>query len=225
MEGSRAIQAGLGLERHLDARVIRNVLATPLEVGDDGVVLGQLTRSRRIAEMEFSFPLDRVTPLGLREVFAAYPAGQYSSRFAERLGSLGFAPLRGMMRGFIDLVFEWRGRHFLIDWKSNSLGDAVESYARGRLQEVMESRFYVLQYHLYAVALHRYLSWRIPGYSYEKDFGGAFYVFLRGVDPARGPEAGIYFDRPPVARIEALNRLLSPEQPLLRWGAHVAHEK
>ncbi len=172
-------------------------------------MLGQLPKSRRIAEMEFSLPLGRVTPQALKEVFAAHPAEPVSERFADRLGRLGFAPLRGLMKGFIDLTFEWDGRYYILDWKSNSLGDTVEHYAREKLQEIMENSFYVLQYHLYTVALDRYLSRRVPGYGYERHFGGAFYVFLRGVGPARGPDAGIYHDKPPAARIEALSRLIS----------------
>jgi exodeoxyribonuclease V beta subunit len=67
---------------------------------------------------------------------------------------------------------------------------------------------YFLQYHLYALALHRYLSKRVSGYRYETHFGGVFYVFLRGVDRGGHPGAGIYMDRPDSATIAALDRAL-----------------
>ena len=44
----------------------------------------------------------------------------------------------------------------------------------------MIEHHYLLQYHLYTVAAHRYLQSRLPDWSYERDFGGVFYVFLRG---------------------------------------------
>ena len=67
---------------------------------------------------------------------------------------------------------------------------------------------YVLQYHLYAVALVRHLQRTIPGFRYERDFGGVYYLFLRGMAPSAGPERGVFYDRPPRARIEALSSLL-----------------
>jgi exodeoxyribonuclease V beta subunit len=115
------------------------------------------------------------------------------------------------MKGFVDLVFEWGGRYYLLDWKSNYLGPGVEDYAREALHKVMESSYYVLQYHLYAVALHRYLGARVPGYKYDRHFGGVFYIFLRGVDPAPSPQFGVYYDKPPAGRIASLSSLLSED--------------
>jgi len=196
--------------------MVRDVLATPLEGAGGTIVLGQLAGDRRLAEMEFNFPLGRVTPQKLKKVFDTHPAAPVSAKFADQLGRLGFVPLRGMMKGFIDLVFEWGGRYYLLDWKSNYLGPGVEDYAQEALHKVMESSFYVLQYHLYAVALHRYLDWRVPGYSYDRHFGGVFYIFLRGVDPARGPQFGVYRDKPPAGRIAALSSLLSEDPAGMR---------
>jgi exodeoxyribonuclease V beta subunit len=70
---------------------------------------------------------------------------------------------------------------------------------------VMRDDLYVLQYHLYAVALHEYLKSRVQGYDYDSHFGGVFYVFLRGVDPAKAPGTGIFCDRPSRGLIEALS--------------------
>jgi len=58
----------------------------------------------------------------------------------------------------------------------------------------MHRNFYTLQLCLYSVALHRYLRLRKPGYDFAEHFGGAFYVFLRGIDPAQ-PENGVHFQR------------------------------
>jgi exodeoxyribonuclease V beta subunit len=111
------------------------------------------------------------------------------------------------MKGFIDLVFEHQGRYYLIDWKSNHLGPRPEDYAPVKLGEVMEREFYLLQYHLYALALHKHLRFRLRDYDYERHFGAVFYLFLRGVGGE--DSCGIYRDRPTLATIEALERCCS----------------
>ena len=58
----------------------------------------------------------------------------------------------------------------------------------------MQHNFYTLQLCLYSVALHRYLRMRKPDYDFERHFGGAFYIFLRGIDQAQ-PQNGVYFQR------------------------------
>jgi exodeoxyribonuclease V beta subunit len=88
------------------------------------------------------------------------------------------------------------------------------------MEALMASNHYPLQAHLYLVALHRYLRWRLPGYSPERHLGGYAYVFLRGVPgplPAgTAPEAGVpgvLVEQPPLARLLALDRLLQEGQP------------
>jgi len=116
------------------------------------------------------------------------------------------------MKGYIDLVLRFEQRFYVVDWKSNWLGNRSEDYGPGALAREMSENFYALQYHLYTVALHQYLSLRQPAYDYEKHFGGVFYLFLRGIDPAR-PELGVYRDRPSPELIRRLSeRLLANRQ-------------
>ena len=86
----------------------------------------------------------------------------------------------------------------------------------------MASNHYPLQAHLYLVALHRYLRWRLPGYEPERHLGGYAYVFLRGVpgplpnDPASDPAGGVpgvLVEQPPLQRLLALDALLREGQP------------
>jgi exodeoxyribonuclease V beta subunit len=124
--------------------------------------------------------------------------------FPERIEKLHFMPVRGFMRGFIDMVFHFRGRYYLVDWKSNYLGSRVEDYGQDALVTAMDEHFYSLQYCIYTVALNQYLKLRLPDYDYEKHFGGVFYIFLRGVDPDKGSQFGIYRDRPSAKLIDEL---------------------
>ncbi|MFA6283740.1 MAG: hypothetical protein WC633_06335, partial [Desulfurivibrionaceae bacterium] len=93
------------------------------------------------------------------------------------------------------------------DYRSNHLGTSRDDYAQDKLPAAMAEHHYFLQYHIYTVALHRYLGSRLPGYDYERDFGGALYLFFKGMHPDSGPECGVFSDLPPLARIEQLSAI------------------
>ena len=106
----------------------------------------------------------------------------------------------------MDLVFLWRDRFYLVDWKSNFLGDSPKDYNQESMASAMKKECYVLQYTIYTLALDQYLRLRMPGYSYKKHFGGDYYIFLRGVNPGMGPEFGIYRDLPSRELIDGLRK-------------------
>ncbi len=193
------------------ASLVADVLATPL--APDGFALRHLTRASRIDELEFTYPVRGAAAAELADVLA--PMRATGSRIPEAIGSLLLAPARGFMRGYVDLVFEREGRYFVADYKSNWLGDSLDDYAPARLQAAMADAFYDLQYLVYTVAVHRLLATRVPGYDYERHFGGVYYLFLRGMRPLSGPAFGVYHTRPPAPLIAALNACLAPGEPLL----------
>ncbi len=118
--------------------------------------------------------------------------------------------LNGMLKGFIDLVFAHGGRYYVLDWKSNWLGPDDGAYTPEALNAAMLAHRYDLQYSLYLLALHRQLAARLPGYDYDRDIGGAVYVFLRG---SAAPSQGLFTAKPPRALIAGLDRLFAG-QPL-----------
>jgi exodeoxyribonuclease V beta subunit len=166
--------------------MLADVLTTPLDAAGT-LRLRDIAPRSRTAELEFLFPVQSGAP----------PL------------AMGAAPPRGFMKGYIDLVFTHRERWYVLDWKSNWLGDAPGDYAADRLAGTMRDAMYDLQYRLYTVALHRHLGARLPGYDYEMHFGGVYYLFVRGMHPSRGAATGVYFDRPARAEIEALSGQLS----------------
>ena len=114
--------------------------------------------------------------------------------------------LNGMLKGFIDLVFEHEGRYYVADYKSNWLGPDHGSYTVEAMRvEILHAR-YDLQYVLYLFALHRLLKARLPDYDYDRHVGGAVYIFLRGL---HAPSQGLFVDRPPRALIEGLDALFA----------------
>ena len=110
----------------------------------------------------------------------------------------------GMLKGFIDLVFEHKGQYYVLDYKSNYLGDSDSAYTDQAMGEAILEKRYDLQYILYLLALHRLLKARLPDYDYEQHIGGAVYLFLRGVN---APGAGAFTDKPSRVLIEQLDAM------------------
>jgi exodeoxyribonuclease V beta subunit len=192
---------------HMLTAGLRKVLDAPLDA--EGLTLSQVSKARRRDEMEFVFPVRApLTPRTLERVFKDHRAPPSAPQYAATLRELSFETLKGFLRGFIDLVFSHEGRFFIVDYKSNHLGSQPEDYAQDALARAMVEHHYYLQYHLYSVALHRHLRLRVAGYDYETHFGGVYYLFLRGMAPEHPAGCGVFFDRPSLALIEALDALL-----------------
>jgi exodeoxyribonuclease V beta subunit len=214
-------------------RAIADVIATPLDDRPDPLTLARISRDQRLNELEFMFPIaDQetagsgqpavegletsarhsgalLTSTRLAAVFARHATAPFPADYAGRLRSLGFAPLAGFLRGFIDLVFEHQGRWYIADYKSNRLGVRPGDYRASQLAGTMAEHHYILQYHLYAIALHRHLTRRLAGYHYDRHFGGVYYLFVRGMAPHYERGNGVFFDRPARALIESLSAVLA----------------
>ncbi|MEX3768645.1 exodeoxyribonuclease V subunit beta, partial [Mycolicibacterium fortuitum] len=109
-------------------------------------------------------------------------------------------------------------RFVIVDYKTNWLGtgDATltaADYGRARMVEAMLHSDYPLQALLYSVVLHRFLSWRLPGYDPAAHLGGVMYLFVRGMCGAQTPvvdghPAGVFSWEPPAALVIAMSELL-----------------
>ncbi|MFQ5650932.1 MAG: exodeoxyribonuclease V subunit beta [bacterium] len=190
--------------------MIERVRAVPLRGPGGAFTLSHITRQARLSELEFYFPLRQFSPRALAEVFSGN-AGGVPPGFAERLATLSFVPFKGLMKGFIDMVFEHAGRFYIIDWKSNYLGSEVVRYNQTTLTQAMVDNLYILQAHIYAVALEQYLRVRLPDYTFQSHFGGIFYIFLRGLDVQAGPELGVYQAGPDERLLSELSARLVQE--------------
>ncbi len=183
------ILRGYGMSEYEE--IVRANLSAIASVPIDGFTLAQTAPGARIPELEFTFPVDRLTTAKLAAAFDQ---------------PLQFSQLSGFMNGLIDLIVEHDDRFYIIDWKSNWLGPDVSAYYPAALAAEMQKHLYTLQLSLYTVALHRYLQVRKSGYDYERHFGGAYYVFLRGLNPANSA-SGVYHERLSRARTEELSAL------------------
>jgi exodeoxyribonuclease V beta subunit len=186
-------------------KLLADVVATPLlaHAGGDGLRLDSVPPARRLVELGFHLPAPRLTAPQLNAWLSAH---------GYRMPRLAFHDLDGYLKGFIDLVFEHDGRFWVLDWKSNHLGNRPQDYAPARLEAAMQAHGYHLQHLIYSVALHRHLGRSLPGYDFERHFGGVLYLFVRGVRPGwqvEGRPAGVFYHRCPRATLEALDALLA----------------
>ncbi|MCG2635135.1 MAG: hypothetical protein J4A00_09555, partial [Gammaproteobacteria bacterium] len=179
---------------------IHDVLRTPLLAGCN---LTLAAVEERVNELEFRYPLASRIAGDLAMGAGENPDQQAVAGLFSRLPQVGWP---GYMKGYIDLLFQYEGRYYLADFKSNWLGLCYSDYAPPRLTASMDREGYRLQYLLYSLALHRLLRWRLPDYDYQAHFGGVFYLYLRGMSPERGPANGVWFRRPSSAVIETLER-------------------
>jgi exodeoxyribonuclease V beta subunit len=190
--------------------MVEAVLQMPLGEGDDSFRLGALKPGSWVSELEFFMPMSLLHCDALQEPLRRHGLIAEGADYRKLAESLEFQPATGMLMGFMDMVFEAGGRFWLLDWKSNHLGNSAADYGQEGMEAAMDEHRYHLQYLFYLAALNRHLTLRVPGYTYRTHFGGVLYVFLRGVD-GEGAGTGLYRVRPPARLIEELTMAIAGE--------------
>ena len=169
-------------------RVVYHCLTTPLHIGRKRMP-GLSGCERIMREVEFLYPIpthpDRRPPPGPWQ-------GDRQDRI--RLE-------RGYIKGFIDLIFEFQGRVYLVDWKSDILADySARAVARHVYRE------YQLQAQLYTIALARMLEIETEN-AHRRRFGGLLYCFMRGMGrpmDAEGRQPAVFYVRPTLDKLVEL---------------------
>ena len=219
-----------GLETALDDAVLEGLetlMQAPFGGPLGNLQLKSLHSRRRLHELSFDLPVAHqgraVQPKQLARAFRVEPDCRFGERYAGSLEDLEFLS-RGFLTGSIDLVFTdgddpATARWWVADWKSNWIGErdadgrplhcGPRHYSQSAMEEQMYLHHYPLQAHLYLVALHRFLQWRLDGYQPERHLGGYAYVFLRGVSKSGG--SGVILEAAPLQRIRALDCVLRGE--------------
>lgn len=215
IERVEAALARHGITRAADARwsvddvrhAVREACRTPIP--GSGFRCADVPLSQSLREWKFMMP---VGTCDLRLVADALTAhgSPHAVQYADRLRRMNVERFRGYLDGVVDLAFEHQGRWWIVDWKSNHLGDQASDYHYDALSQAMQLSDYTLQYHLYVVALHRHLRARLPHYDPAVHWGGVGYAFLRGLT-ADGT-TGWFRDTPSPALIEALDAALTSEE-------------
>lgn len=184
--------------------MIANVLELPITKGGTTLKLGDIAVTDARPEFQFFYRINKISAKLLQAIFVQHGINEIK-QFAEELGSLTFSLGRGYMKGDIDLLFRDNGKYYLLDWKTNYLGPRAEDYNAEQLRSNMAEHYYILQAHIYSLAVHLFLKQQLQNYSYAKDFGGFFYIYTRGMDRNGN---GVYFNKPSQALIEAMANII-----------------
>ncbi len=172
-------------------------------LNDDGLKLRVIKDEKRRVEMAFFLPMARIDAPAINRII------RNGDPLSADAGLLDFQQVQGMLKGFIDLVFEHEGRYYVLDYKSNHLGYTAADYSQDAMRHAMIEHRYDFQYQLYTLALHRLLSNRLPDYDYEKHMGGVFYLFLRGMKSGDTSRNGVCHCRPSLPLISQLDELFN----------------
>ncbi len=118
--------------------------------------------------------------------------------------------IKGFLNGFIDLIFMYKKKFYIIDYKSNWLGYNYNFYKLNNIKKNIIYHRYDIQYYLYSIALHNYLKLNIKNYNYKDNFGGIFNIFFRGLllDNNNRSYTGLLYLKPNINLIVKLSNLL-----------------
>ncbi|MBF0236651.1 MAG: exodeoxyribonuclease V subunit beta [SAR324 cluster bacterium] len=192
---------------------IDQILSVPLNFVSPEFTLSRLKCQDRLSELGFAFSCSgkSLSSLLTPSHLEAHLSAAFSPDYVQKMMSLSVPA--GMLKGVIDLVFRHQQRYFILDWKSNHLGNRLEYYRSDALKTDMEKHHYILQYTIYSVALHKYLR-RVLGseYAYDTHFGGVLYLYLRGIRRNQ-PDFGIYSARPGQEWMESLSDIFVSPPP------------
>ncbi|WP_315820730.1 PD-(D/E)XK nuclease family protein [Paraflavitalea speifideaquila] len=155
--------------------MLQQVLYTNIGGEGNPFTLSDISWHKRMTEFEFDFPVPAFPP----ETLHGLSDSQVSILIRNLHGMPG-QELEGMMNGKIDLFFEQGGRYYILDWKSNYLGNELADYSPAALVKAMNEHNYHLQYLIYTLAVKKYLESRLTQFDYHTQFGGVIYLFVRG---------------------------------------------
>ncbi len=196
-----------GFDSELASSVLRDlsrVGSTPLLSDPALPALRELRRDQQLRELEFTLSVERPNLRELAEILKGHGAPASAPGYYRRLAQLADQTLRGFLRGFIDLMFRWDGRWYVADYKSNRL----PAYEQPDVIEAVQREHYVLQGQLYSTAAHRYLQQRDPSYDPKHNWGGALFLFIRGMDGPETAGSSVFFDEQSPEFLDAMDAWL-----------------
>lgn len=198
----------------LVAGMVKSTLDCPLRSPDGtAFTLREIGWQDRFSEWEFDFSsasAEATTAEIARILREEWEGDATKKAFLEMAEGWNRSIPRGYLVGFLDLVFRKDGYYYVVDWKSNSLTRRVEDFTEAGITEEMASAGYFFQYLLYSAVLHRFLKETLgAGYSWNRNFGGIRYYFLRGI-PFNG-EKSVFGDRPSERLLDRLCTALGLE--------------
>ena len=195
------------------AEIIWNSLRTPLRLGNNPdapeLELADIKKDLREADFYFPIPHKEAKVEVFQDIGHAGITDSHSEIHVE-----GWTIDKGFLRGSIDFLFEHEAKIYLLDWKSNLLKNYGQESVE---QEVIQN--YELQLQIYTLAISYWFKLDSEE-KYNEKFGGAVYLFLRGIgvkstisrDSGNSINEGVYFKRPTWQELKAYETRLSLEK-------------
>lgn len=193
---------------------ILNANLFPESSNNSHLKLSDLTPDNCARELDYYLPCKDFKVKVLNELcheFYAKVVQDNNLSHIPDLPDLKKSNFKGFMKGSLDLVAKFTTKQgdkfFMIDYKSNYLGDSFGDYTQDSiLKSIFEAR-YDVQILFYSLALYRFLKCTLHDFSYEKDFGGVMYLYLRGMNSNDTVSPGQFYVRPSEELIKRLSDL------------------
>ncbi|QJC37499.1 exodeoxyribonuclease V subunit beta [Enterobacteriaceae endosymbiont of Donacia thalassina] len=176
-----------------------NIIKTP--IGNKKIILNKINNKNKKTEFKFY--------LSIKNLFSSIKYNYIINKYdlnSFKLPTLKFEMIEGFLSGIIDLIFLWEKKYYILDYKSNWLGNSYIDYRKKYIENDICLNRYDIQYQIYSLALHKYLKYRISNYSYDKYFGGVIYLYIRGINNKENKN-GIWETKPSFQLINELNKL------------------
>ena len=174
------------------------------ELPQSRISLGASKQGAHRSEYGFTLGSDARVALDIPAINAHFAAHGYPLHLSDKHRHIRY------LRGEIDHLYQHDGRYYILDYKTNHLGNSPADYTPENIRAAMGDHHYWLQAALYQVALHRLLQTRLADYDPARHLGGIEYLYLRGIDPAH-PANGKYGWNYPPEFIAGLDRILGHE--------------
>ncbi|AAM67982.1 exodeoxyribonuclease V subunit beta [Buchnera aphidicola] len=176
---------------------INNILN--FKINNLNITLSSLKKTQYIKELEFFLPIKNT--LYCEDLNQIIQSIDLISSISQKIF---FNPVIGILKGFIDLVFIFNKKYYILDYKCNYLGNNDNCYSSKNIKKEIIKNRYDIQYQLYTLALHQYLKKKVKQYHYKTHFGGVFYLFLRGINV----KDSIFYILPDYLLIKKLTKLI-----------------
>ena len=174
------------------------------ELPQSRISLGASKQGAHRSEYGFTLGSDARVALDIPAINAHFAAHGHPLHLSDKHRHIRY------LRGEIDHLYQYDGRYYILDYKTNHLGNSPADYTPENIRAAMGDHHYWLQAALYQVALHRLLQTRLADYDPARHLGGIEYLYLRGIDPAH-PANGKYGWNYPPEFIAGLDRILGHE--------------
>jgi ATP-dependent exoDNAse (exonuclease V) beta subunit len=170
-------------------------------------------KSNVIKELEFNLTVGNA--VDFKYILKQLLAKHYGELHPYTVATAGLNQIKpGFLHGFIDMVFYYQGKYYVLDYKTNSLSKYTNCCDAGDMnnplvQENAKNHYY-LQYIFYLVALKRSLQLWLNIADASSLLGGALYYYVRGIfveDEAIS--GGVYIDDNCIELVRELDDTLS----------------